>query len=53
MAELWQNKLSDYDRVLNMSDDRVLNLPPVLNVPGLGIWQCCEYARVTQSFEYT
>ena len=23
-------------------------MPPVLNMPGLGIWQDFEYARVTQ-----
>ena len=42
----WINCLdhSDYGRVLNMS--------PVLNMPGLGIWQGCEYARVTKSAEY-
>ena len=31
---------------------RVLNMPPVLNMPGLGIWQGCEYARVTQGSGY-
>ena len=30
---------------------RVLNNPPVLNMPGLRIWQGCEYARVTQGAE--
>ena len=29
-----------------------LNKPPVLHVPGRGIWQRCEYARVTQGTEY-
>ena len=23
-------------------------MPPVLNMPGLGIWQNCKYARVTK-----
>ena len=32
--------------------DRVLNMPLVLNVTGLGVWQDCEYMRVTQSSEY-
>ena len=27
---------------------RVLNRPPLLNMLRLRIWQCCEYARVTQ-----
>ena len=27
-------------------------MPPVLNMPGLGIWQGCEYARVTEGAEY-
>ena len=31
---------------------RVLNVPLVLNMPGLGIWQGCEYARITQGSEY-
>ena len=26
-------------------------MPPVLNMPGLGIWQGCEYPRVTKSAE--
>ena len=26
--------------------------PPVLNIPGLRLWQGCEYARVTQGAEY-
>ena len=30
----------------------VLNKPPVLNMPGLRIWQGCEYARVTKGVEY-
>ena len=28
--------------------NRVLNKPPVLNMPGVRIWQSCEYVRVTQ-----
>ena len=31
---------------------RVLNKPPVLNMPGPRIWQGCQYARVTQGAEY-
>ena len=32
---------------------RVLNKPPVLNMPGgLRIWQSCEYERVTQGGGY-
>ena len=31
---------------------RVLNMPSVLNMLGLGIGQVCEYARVTQASEY-
>ena len=27
-------------------------MPPVLNMPGLDIWQGGEYARVTQGAEY-
>ena len=27
-------------------------MSPVLNMPGLGIWQGFEYARVTKSAEY-
>ena len=27
-------------------------MPPVLNMPGLGIWHRCKYARVTQGAEY-
>ena len=27
-------------------------MPPVLNMPGLDIWQGGEYARVTQAAEY-
>ena len=30
-----------------------LDKPPVLNMPGLTIWQGCEYARVTQGTEHT
>ena len=31
---------------------QVLNTPPVLNMPGLRIWQVSEYARVKQGTEY-
>ena len=31
---------------------KVLNMPPVLNMQGLGIKEGCEYARVTQDPEY-
>ena len=31
---------------------RVLNKPPVLNMPERRIWQGCEYVRVTQRAEY-
>ena len=31
---------------------RVLNKPPVLNMPGFRIWQNCEYAMGTQGAEY-
>ena len=31
---------------------RVLNMPPVLNMQELGIWQGCKYTRVTQGFEH-
>ena len=31
---------------------RVLNMPPVLNMPGLRIQQGCEYARVRKGGEY-
>ena len=31
---------------------RVLNMPPVLDIPGHGICQLCEYASVTQGAEY-
>ena len=31
---------------------RVLNMPPVLNMPGLRMWQCFEYAKATQVVEY-
>ena len=37
--------------VLSMSDQRFtgfFNKLPVLNMPGLRIWQGCEYARVTR-----
>ena len=27
-------------------------MPSVLNMPGLGIWQGCEYATVIQGAEY-
>ena len=42
-----------YDRILfwiclvNVSQG-----PPVFNMPGLRMWQGCEYARVTQGVEY-
>ena len=29
-----------------------LNMPTVLNMPGLEIWKGCEYARETQGSEY-
>ena len=31
---------------------KVLNKRSVLNMPGLRIWQGCEYARVAQGAEY-
>ena len=31
---------------------RVLNMPLVLNVPGLEMWGGCEYAKVTDDPEY-
>ena len=31
---------------------RVFNMAPVLNMPGLEVWQGCEYARVIQGSEY-
>ena len=31
---------------------RVLNMPLVLNVPGLEMWWGCEYAKVTDDPEY-
>ena len=31
---------------------KVLNMPPVFNMPGLGIWQVCEYARVAKDAKY-
>ena len=31
---------------------RVLNMPPVLNMLGLRIWQGCEYASATRGAEY-
>ena len=27
-------------------------MPPVLNIPGFGIWQGCKYVRVRQGAEY-
>ena len=32
---------------------RVLNMPQVLNMPGLGIWQGYEKMRVTHGVKYT
>ena len=37
---------------MTMTFHRVLNMPPVL-MPGLRIWQGCEYAMVTQGAEYS
>ena len=31
---------------------RILNKPPVRNLPELRIWQGCEYARVKQGADY-
>ena len=31
---------------------KALNILPVLNMPGLGIWQGCEYAGFIQGSEY-
>ena len=44
---LWQG--SEY---VWLTFHRVLNKPPVLNMPGLSIWLGCEYVRVTQGAEY-
>ena len=44
---LWQS--SGYVR---STFHRALNKPPVLNMPGLRIWQDCEWARVTKGAEY-
>ena len=44
---LWQ--CSEY---VWLTFHRVLNKPPVLNMPGLRIWQVCEYVRITQGAEY-
>ena len=27
-------------------------MPPVLNRPGVGMWQGCEYVKVTQGADY-
>ena len=32
---------------------RILNKPPVLNMPGFRIWQGYEYVSVTQCAKYT
>ena len=50
-AWIWLNKAwtncSDYVRVVTWSNlHRVLNMLPVLNTPGLGIWQGCEYVKI-------
>ena len=45
-----------YGRVLKMPDQhfaRILNKPPVLNMPGFRIWQGYEYVSVTQCAKYT
>ena len=43
---------SEYTRFLLMQTlHKVLNKYPVLNMPGLRIWQGSEYGRVTQSAE--
>ena len=34
------------------SFSRVLNMPLVLSIPGLGIWQGREYPGVTEGSEY-
>ena len=61
MSEFWTVvNCCKYDRVLNICQDaittfhRVLNKPPVLNMPGLRIWQGCEYeyVRITLRAEY-
>ena len=31
---------------------RVLNMSPILNMPGLRIWLVCDYTKVTQCCEY-
>ena len=31
---------------------KVLDKPPVLNMPGFRMWQGCEYVRVRQGAEY-
>ena len=47
-AWIWLNKA-----LINCSDyGRAFNMPPVLIIAGLGIWQGLEYARVTQGAEY-
>ena len=35
-----------------MPGQSFMNMPPVLNIAGLGIWQGCEDARVAQGAEY-
>ena len=45
-----------YGRVLKMPGQdfaRILNKPPVLNMPGLKIWEGYEYVSVRQCAKYT
>ena len=49
---LLNNALSQGSEYAWSTFHRVLNKRPVLNMPGLRIWQGCEYAKVTQGAEY-
>ena len=44
--------MEDDGRVLNMSGHKVLNMRPLLNMSVLGIWEGCEYVKVTQGAEF-
>ena len=48
LCRLWQGSEYTWSKF-----QRVLNMPPILNIPGLGVWQGCEYARAIQGAEYT
>ena len=49
LGSLLVTQHSEYVRICF---NRVLNIPWVLNMPGFWIWQCSEYANVTQSSKY-